>query len=97
MKGIVCERCGEGLLINEDVRYEMKIEVTAAYDPMELTAQDLEASFRDEYERILAGIDGASAGELEDQVHFTRQMDLCGACRRALIEFLSGKNEEHPG
>ena len=40
MEGITCDRCGKSLLIDESVRYEVKIVVQAAYDPMELTAED---------------------------------------------------------
>ena len=42
MNGISCDRCDKSLLVDEDVRYEVRIVVQAAYDPMEITREDLE-------------------------------------------------------
>ncbi len=37
-----CDRCGKGLLVDADVRYEVRIEIKAGYDPMEVASKDLE-------------------------------------------------------
>ena len=86
MDGIVCDRCGEGLLLDSDVRYVLNLEIQAAYDPMEITPADLEKDFDAEYRKILKELDQLPAAEAERQVHFRKQYDLCPKCRR---EFLS--------
>lgn len=82
MEGITCDRCGKGLLIEEDVRYEVKIVVKAAYDPLELTAEDLRRSRRDEIEKLIARLEDLSAEEAQDQVYRELSFDLCLPCQR---------------
>jgi len=41
MDRLTCDRCGSGLLLDAPVRYEVRIEVKSAYDPLELTEEDL--------------------------------------------------------
>jgi len=48
----------QGLLLDESVRYEVRIRVHAAYDPMEITREDLE--------RDLGRRDAAASGEDEE-------------------------------
>ena len=36
-----CDLCGQELLARSEVRYEVRIEVKAAYDPLEITEEDL--------------------------------------------------------
>lgn len=85
MEGITCDRCGDGLLIDDDVRYLMKLEITAAYDPMEITKQDLERDLEAEMARTIEALEGADAGELERQVHYRESFDLCPRCRREVM------------
>ena len=57
MEGIVCDRCGEGLLIHENVRYVLNLEMFAAYDPMEITANDLDRDLEKEIGETLRTIE----------------------------------------
>ena len=86
MDGLTCDACGEGLLLEEDVRYVLRIEGFAAYDPLEITAadlmRDLEAEMRETIER-LARMDPGSA---QDQVHRTFRFDLCARCWSRYLE-----------
>ncbi|MFQ5653735.1 MAG: hypothetical protein ACE5GW_03270 [Planctomycetota bacterium] len=85
MDGISCDRCGKGLLIDEDVRYEVTIEVKAAYDPMEITAGDLARDHEAEMEALIARLEGMSAKEAEDQVYRKLRFDLCLPCQRTYL------------
>ena len=85
MHGISCDRCGEGLLLEEDVRYVLRIELFAAYDPLELTAEDLRKDFDAEYRRLLEAALERPVEELQNEVHFARAFDLCGRCQRAVL------------
>jgi hypothetical protein len=77
-----CDRCGKGLLVDEDVRYEVRIEVKAGFDPPELTRADLEKDHAEEIRKLLAAMEGMDPQELEEQVYCLRSYDLCAACRR---------------
>ena len=61
-----CDMCGKTLLADEDTRYVVKIEVYAAYDPMEITSQDL--SKDQEYQELLDDLAKLDAEEAEEQV-----------------------------
>ncbi len=86
MEGISCDGCGAGLLIEEDVRYVVKVEVYAAYDPLELTRADLARSPGTEVARLIEEMKGMDPRELEDQVYRKFQFDLCPRCQRAYLK-----------
>lgn len=85
MDGISCDRCGEGLLLESDVRYVMELRIEAAYDPMELTQEDLNRDFDQEFKAILASMDGRSEQELQDEVAYRARFDLCPRCRKEIL------------
>jgi hypothetical protein len=84
--GISCDACGAGLLIESDVRYLVKIEVFAAYDPLELTGQDLARDHRADMAHLLESMKGMDPRELEDQVYRKFQFDLCPKCQREYLK-----------
>ena len=85
MDHLTCDRCGRGLLLDAPVRYEVKIEVKAAYDPLEMTEEDL-ANAEEELKKVLAQLRDYSAKEAQDEVYRAFAFDLCATCQR---EFLS--------
>ena len=85
MHGISCDRCGKGLLIEEDVRYEVGIVVKAAYDPMEMTPEDLARDHQAEMKRLLEQMKDLSAEEAQDQVYRTFKYDLCPPCQKKYL------------
>jgi hypothetical protein len=80
-----CDRCGKELLKDSDVRYEVRIEVKAAYDPLNVTEEDLAKNFREEIARMLQQLEGISVAEAQNQVYRLFEFDLCPACQRAYI------------
>ena len=86
MQGIVCDRCGEGLLIQENVRYVLTLEVTAAYDPLEITSEDLKQDLAAEIEEVIQDVSARSAADLEREIHHRARYDLCGACQKAFLK-----------
>ena len=86
MEGISCDRCGDGLLIDDDVRYVMGIEITAAYDPMEITQEDLEGDLDAEIAQTIKDLEAADPEEMQRQVHYRERFDLCPRCRKAVME-----------
>jgi hypothetical protein len=85
MDGFTCDMCGKVLLADENTRYLVRIEVLAAYDPMELTEHDLASDRREEIERLLDQMRHADPQALQDQVYRRMQFDLCPGCQRRYL------------
>lgn len=87
MSDLACDRCGRSLLVFEDVRYEVVIRVTAAYDPMELDLDDIaKADLSAELRRLTAAVGKKTAEELEAEVWKEFKFDLCGRCQREYLK-----------
>jgi hypothetical protein len=85
MDHLTCDRCGAGLLLDAPVRYEVRIEVKAAYDPLELTQEDLAAAAGD-LSRLLKRLEGYSAEQAQDEVYRDLRFDLCATCQKAFLK-----------
>lgn len=85
MDGTTCDMCGKVLLADEDTRYIVKVEVYAAYDPMELTEDEVRQDHSAEMARLLRRVADMDAAELEDQVYKAFRFDLCPACQRIYV------------
>ncbi|HET6441794.1 MAG TPA: hypothetical protein VFH53_05395 [Phycisphaerae bacterium] len=81
-----CDMCGKPLLADEDTRYVVKVEVYAAYDPMEITDADLAEDKSEEVQELLEQMADMDAEQLEDQVHKTFRFDLCLACQARYVQ-----------
>ena len=86
MHGLSCDRCGKSLLVDEEVRYLLRLEIVAAWDPPELMPADLEKDFDAEIRRLVRSMEGRDGRELEEEVAAVRRFDLCPPCRAAVLE-----------
>ncbi|MBV8881691.1 MAG: hypothetical protein JO332_17170 [Planctomycetaceae bacterium] len=84
MDRLTCDRCGNGLLLDAPVRYEVRIEVKSAYDPLELTEDDLAAASKNLKEAVEAARN-LSADEAMDEVYKEFRFDLCRTCQRQYL------------
>jgi hypothetical protein len=92
MNHLTCDSCGRELLTASEARYEVSIEVKAAYDPLEVSAEDLEKDYRTEIAKVLRKLEGLSTAEAQNQVYRVFDFDLCLACQRRYIRsLLSGR------
>ena len=80
-----CDMCGKPLLTDEDVRYVVKIEVYAAYDPMEVTEDELDEDHLSDMNELVEQMEGSETEELEDQVYKNFRFDLCPACQQRYL------------
>lgn len=85
MDHLTCDLCGKALLADEAVRYEARIQVYAAYDPLELTPDDLAQDARAEIRALIERLRRADPQELEESVYKEFRFDLCMACQRRYI------------
>ena len=83
--GLHCDRCDRTLLLDESVRYEVRVIVQAAYDPMEITREDLARANAEDWQALLAELEGLSADEAQDQVYRELRFDLCPRCQREYL------------
>lgn len=81
----LCDRCGQPIEEGA-LRYTAKIQVYAAYDPLEITFDDLKRDYSDEIKRILVQCQDLSEEELMRDVFVEFQFDLCRPCQRAYIK-----------
>lgn len=81
-----CDLCGKELLVEEDLRYVVKIEVYAAYDPLEITEEDLEEDHMEEISQLIKQMDDMDEQELEDQVYKNFRFDLCPECHKKFLK-----------
>ncbi len=93
MDHFTCDRCGRGLLLDAPVRYEVRIEVKSAYDPLEITDEDLDRAEED-LRKLMERLKGYSAEKAQDEVYRAFSFDLCATCQRA---FLSNPLGRAPG
>jgi hypothetical protein len=92
MDGATCDRCGEPLLVRSDVRYEVKIEVKCAYDPMEITDEDLAQDHAAQMKKVLQQMEGLSEEEAQNQVYRVFKFDLCPRCQKDYIKNPLGRS-----
>jgi len=82
---LTCDRCGAGLLLDAPVRYEVRIEVKSAYDPLEITTEDLADASKKLREAVDA-VRGLTAEEAMDEVYREFRFDLCRTCQKQFIK-----------
>lgn len=81
----LCDRCGQ--LIEEGaLRYIAKIQVYAAYDPLNVNFADMTRDYTNEIKEILKRCEGLSEEELMQDVYVDFQFDLCRTCQRSYIK-----------
>lgn len=88
--GISCDRCQKSLLVDENVRYVADLRVYAAYDPLEMTRDDLMRNPRPDIDALAAELAKRDAGELMDEVARVFKLDLCPPCQKELLRWLRG-------
>lgn len=89
-----CDRCGQPIE-KGTLRFITKIQVYAAADQLEITAEDLHESHREEIARLLAQCEGMTEEELMRDVHVEFQYDLCRRCQRAFLANPLGATREN--
>jgi hypothetical protein len=80
-----CDRCGQPL---EDgaLRYVAKVQVYAAYDPLEITFEDLAVDQEEQIARILEECRDLTEEELMRDVYVDFRFDLCPSCQKSYIK-----------
>lgn len=80
----ICDRCGQPMEEGA-LRYEAHIKVFAAYDPLEISFEDLEKDHSAELEQIAAQCRDKTEDELMRDVYVELRFDLCPACQHSYL------------
>ncbi|MCW8129683.1 MAG: hypothetical protein KIS92_04785 [Planctomycetota bacterium] len=86
--GAFCDRCGCDLL-GQDVRFKVNLDITQAYDPMEVAPKEQRPMLRGELEemiRVMEALPAAETKRIEEDAYSSFCFDLCPDCAKVLRE-----------
>lgn len=82
-----CDLCKRELDPEEDLRYVVKMEIYAAFDPMTADELDDDRDHLQEIQDILERLEDSESEHIGEEVYQQLRFDLCPECRKKL-----GKN-----
>lgn len=85
-----CDLCGKILDPEEDLRYVVKMEICAAFDPI-CVEEDDDRDHLEEIQDILQRLEHAEDDRVGDDVYQQLRFDLCPDCRRRFVKNLFGR------
>jgi hypothetical protein len=77
-----CDLCGKSLVPGANSRYVVKMEVFAAFDPTELTENDLDADHLEEISELIADENGEAT---PSPALKNLRYDLCQSCHQKFL------------
>lgn len=80
----ICDRCCRPLG-KKSPRYVVKIQVYAAAEPLEISAEDLQQDTKAELKQALEKAAEQSEAEAMRDVYVEMQYDLCRSCQQAYL------------
>ena len=84
-----CDLCGKQL---EDRRYVVKLDVFPAFDPEEISEDDLDADHLQEIAEVLSEMDAGGCRALEECGNKAFRYDLCPECHRQWVKDPLGRD-----
>ncbi|MGE0605888.1 MAG: hypothetical protein AB7O62_02090 [Pirellulales bacterium] len=76
-----CDRCKREI-DSDELRYTVKLEMSAAFDPLAADEQDDDRDHLREIQNILEQLDNSQEEEVCDEIHQEMKFDLCVECSR---------------
>jgi hypothetical protein len=80
-----CDVCHRELDPEEELRYVVKMEVYAAFDPTAVCEDDDDRDHLQEIQDILERIEDAEDERIGDDVYQQMRFDLCAECRKKFL------------
>jgi len=84
-----CDLCGQPL---DDQRYVVKLEVFPAFDPEEITEEDLDADHLQEIAELIEEMEVAGGMPLDDCSAKNFRYDLCPRCHKKFLKDPLGRD-----
>jgi hypothetical protein len=80
-----CDLCKRKLDPQEDLRYVVKIEISAAFDPAGVEEED-DRDYLEEIQEILERLEDSQGEGVGEDVHQELRFDLCPECRKKFLK-----------
>ncbi|MGA2616505.1 MAG: hypothetical protein ABSF26_02780 [Thermoguttaceae bacterium] len=80
-----CDLCKRELDPEQDLRYVVKMEISAAFDPAVTDEEQEDRDHLQEIQEILERLEDAEGDAVGDDVYQQLHFDLCPECRRKFI------------
>jgi hypothetical protein len=84
--------CCKRALDPEDLRYVVKMEVYAAFDPIAMDESDDDRDHLQEIQEILQRCADAADPKVSDEVYEQLRFDLCTDCRKKFVQNPLGRD-----
>jgi hypothetical protein len=81
-----CDLCKRDFDPEDDLRYVVKIEVFAAYDPNSCSMDDEDRDHLQEIQDILESMEDDADERIGEDVYQKLRFDLCPECRRKFLK-----------
>ena len=81
-----CDLCKRDIDPEDDLRYVVKMEVYAAFDPAANNEDEADRDHLQEIQDILERLDDAADDSIGDDIYQQLRFDLCPECRRRFIQ-----------
>lgn len=81
-----CDLCKRELDPQNDLRYVVKMEVYAAFDPASIDADDEDRDHLEEIQDILERLEDTATESIGDDVYQQLRFDLCPECRKRFLK-----------
>ena len=81
-----CDLCKRDLDPEDDLRYVVKIEVYAAFDPTATSEDENDRDHLQEIQDILESLEDADDNQIGDDVYQQLRFDLCPECRKKFLQ-----------
>lgn len=81
-----CDLCCKAISVDKEVRYEVNIEVKAAFDPHDSVDTDLEYDLHDEMNELIDLMEELEGEDVEGGVYKVFRFDLCNECRKRYMK-----------
>ena len=88
-----CDLCKRPLDPEDDLRYVVKLEVYAAFDPLEMDDSDADRDNLQELHEIMEQMDDAANEDIGDDVYQNLRFDLCPECRKKFLSNPLGRKK----
>jgi hypothetical protein len=86
MLHVTCDLCGKEIVVGEDHRYVVKMEVFAGHDPVEITDADLDDDHMEAVSEILRQGEGEYADPNSTAPAYKKfRYDLCPECHKRFV------------
>ena len=79
-----CDMCKRDIDPREDLRYVVKVEIFAAFDPLAIEEEDRD--HLQEIQDILERAEDAESDQIGDDVYQQLRFDLCPECRSRFLK-----------